>query len=623
MSTPPANQIDQMRKAQGQPVEYVVFSGGGAKGAGYSGVHGALEDSGILTGVKAVAGSSAGSISAAVIASGISKEDFEKLSQNTNMKGLLGEEGFLINKDGKPLLNLVADTVQNNVSSYLGSIDIQQVVEQRLQQVRREQEVLAKNSDKLPTKELAEKSAELQKQAARLEHLSSNNAEELYSLKQKSDTVGKITFGDLDLLRAINPEKFKGLVVTATRKDNGELIIFDAEHSPNIEIADACRASSSIPIVFKPHTIDGVEYVDGGYRDNIPLKYFGGKEFKRDNNLGVEDISGDATKIEEAKKQGRTMSFAFGGDMQDPANIAIYSAKEKIVEPGKIMTFLMDVVFKTLSRVGGKFKYSQEQNELHERVRENALNTVVLDTGEVGTLSFDKAQEKAQYLHIKGYLQTMDHMNNHELGSTIDQTLGHKNFILGVYEESLKQSTFQSWKNKIIGSHEEKTQGILNLCKDESWQNKSPQQVLSDLVVTAATQRTDGALSPTTNTMTKLIDKLNDPATPNKIVADFVEILKIDKNNDPRFDKNKTPSANLLNFKFDAKDFSAFLSKEQENIKGNNEKKNTEPAVKSHSEKHKVQGDGKKADIHKKKEGSKADLAKESIANSEGRKIGK
>lgn len=39
----------------------------------------------------------------------------------------------------------------------------------------------------------------------------------------------------------------------------------------------------------------------------------------------------------------------------------------------------MDVVFKVLARVGGIFKYSEEENKTHEKLRENALNTVVLN----------------------------------------------------------------------------------------------------------------------------------------------------------------------------------------------------------------------------------------------------
>ena len=54
--------------------------------------------------------------------------------------------------------------------------------------------------------------------------------------------------------------------------------------------------------------------------------------------------------------------------MDDSANIAIYSAKEKIVDPSKLVKFLMDG-FKVLARVGGIFKYSEEENKTHEKLR--------------------------------------------------------------------------------------------------------------------------------------------------------------------------------------------------------------------------------------------------------------
>jgi NTE family protein len=47
--------------------------------------------------------------------------------------------------------------------------------------------------------------------------------------------------------------------------------------------------------------------------------------------------------------------------MDADANVAIYSAKEKIINPSRLVKFLMDVVFKALARVGGKFKYSEEE----------------------------------------------------------------------------------------------------------------------------------------------------------------------------------------------------------------------------------------------------------------------
>ncbi len=56
------------------------------------------------------------------------------------------------------------------------------------------------------------------------------------------------------------------LFVTATDLNNGKVRYF---HKGNI--IDAVIASSSIPVVFKPHIIDNIYYVDGGVMDNLPI----------------------------------------------------------------------------------------------------------------------------------------------------------------------------------------------------------------------------------------------------------------------------------------------------------------------------------------------------------------
>lgn len=51
--------------------------------------------------------------------------------------------------------------------------------------------------------------------------------------------------------------------------------IFGTNETPDIDIADAVRASMSIPGVFKPYKIKGNSYVDGGLVANYPLSAFG------------------------------------------------------------------------------------------------------------------------------------------------------------------------------------------------------------------------------------------------------------------------------------------------------------------------------------------------------------
>ena len=122
--------LKQLETAQQESFKYIAFSGGGAKGNIYSGVHETLKKSGVLDGVEEVAGSSAGAITAAVVASGITEEDFQKLAQNTNFKNLLGDGlevpivGIKINAGGEPLEDLIRKSVSKNVTDYFKNTDI-------------------------------------------------------------------------------------------------------------------------------------------------------------------------------------------------------------------------------------------------------------------------------------------------------------------------------------------------------------------------------------------------------------------------------------------------------------------------------------------------------------------
>jgi NTE family protein len=567
-----SSSIEEIIAAQNQPFKCASFSGGGAKGAIYSGAHEALSKGGVLKNLDAVAGSSAGSLTAAMIATGISTEKYKQITKDTNLKGLLGE-GFLVNKDGKPLLNLLKNTIRSNISEFLENADISNLCNQRLEQIDKQK--LAAES--LPQSEKEETLSELTRQEDVLLNIISSNGKLIEEIKEKAlDPEGKILFKDLAMLRVIAPDTFKDLVVTATRKDTGDLEIFDSRNTPDVEIALACRASASIPIVFEPVTINGKQYVDGGYRDNLPLSHF-----NEENANGPKDISDNPEEIQSAKKTGRTLALAFGSGMDDSANVAIYSAQEKIVNPGKLVKFLMDVVFKALARVGGIFKYSEEENKTFERVRENALNTVVLDTGDVGTLSFDLAQEKAEYLHIKGFMQTSRYLDNHDIAPIKDPNFEMKDFFLKVYEDSQAKSTIQSWKDKVVGGKTEKLKVLLEFCKDEPWQNKSKEEVLSDVITISATARTSGKVTADTNTIKALTNALNDSFTPETVRLDFVKTLGIDVQKDKRFDNTKTLSQNMAKFKFEDNDFKEFLKNKQAN--------NTREEPKSMSEKIKEQ----------------------------------
>ncbi|HJD65037.1 MAG TPA: patatin-like phospholipase family protein [Rickettsia endosymbiont of Diachasma alloeum] len=526
----PVKNIEDSKEAL---IEYVAFSGGGAKGAIYSGVYAALKKADLLDNVKAVAGSSAGAITAAIVAFGTKPERFEEISKTTNLQDLLGQKGFSagvlqLNKDGKPLYDLLDKTIKDNVGDFLQRPDIKIV----------------------------------------------KDDEALDKLRERHKSGGKIYFRDLALLRKYDPANYKDLVVTAVEKDAGVLTIFSSLNTPDVEVALACCASAFIPLVFEPVEINGKKYVDGGYLDNVPTKYFKDNEPEFD----VKEITNDTDEIILAKKQGRTLSMAFGVGMEADANIAIYSAKE-FKSPGEIVKFLADVLFKMLAKIGGKFKYTDTLKETNEQLRENALNTVVLDTQGIDTLDFKDAQKYANYLHIKGYCQTMEYANNHGLAKEKDKTLECQKFLLNVYEvydnKNLnktfgakllemfipsKENNDSKWQQGIVENHDDKAKILLSFCNVNALTEENLQPLLTEYVIAAATSR-NGILKDNTNSVKALLHVLNDSTTSNKVKESFIEVFAIDRNKDTRFNKTKTYDENITKFKFNEEDLKGFITK--------------------------------------------------------------
>src|SRR5215212_2127398 len=76
---------------------------------------------------------------------------------------------------------------------------------------------------------------------------------------------GKRSLGGLARLVEQSGGSFDGrLRIAAVDRRNGKRVVFGAPGSPDASVAQAVLASCSIPWVFKPVTIDGREYVDGG-----------------------------------------------------------------------------------------------------------------------------------------------------------------------------------------------------------------------------------------------------------------------------------------------------------------------------------------------------------------------
>jgi len=190
--------------------------------------------------------------------------------------------------------------------------------------------------------------------------------------KLNLEPKSNLTFKELMDYNSRLPEgkKFKQFYVTAFNTETSQTEVFSAEHTPNVVIADAVRASMSIPVFFTPVTIreknssgileersklngtkrSPVHYMDGGILDNYPLwifddiKYCFGEDFKCDSNtkfsiqnpntLGFRLLDGETiekytnpnfeskAKTEEEKQFKETFSYQIGLLLNAVANDA-------------------------------------------------------------------------------------------------------------------------------------------------------------------------------------------------------------------------------------------------------------------------------------------------------------
>lgn len=72
------------------------------------------------------------------------------------------------------------------------------------------------------------------------------------------------TFGDLAAVAGVHA------YAVAVRLDTGQLRVFGDD--PADRVLDGLMASSAVPLLFPPWTVDGVRYVDGGVLAKLPLR---------------------------------------------------------------------------------------------------------------------------------------------------------------------------------------------------------------------------------------------------------------------------------------------------------------------------------------------------------------
>jgi NTE family protein len=205
----------------------LVFEGGGVKGIAYCGALNVLDSKGVLKNVSRVAGTSAGAITAGLLAVGYDKDEIFRLLKETSFSSFLDSHwGYIRDAIG----------LFSKFGWYKGK-KFQQWFEE---------------------------------------------------LIEKKTGNRSFTFKDLKEKVANNDDGFKDLAVAGTNLTTQTTEIFSAETTPDVAIARAVRISMSIPLFFYVVNYNKYRYVDGGLYYNYPINIFDNAKYLTDKKYGIE-----------------------------------------------------------------------------------------------------------------------------------------------------------------------------------------------------------------------------------------------------------------------------------------------------------------------------------------------
>jgi NTE family protein len=191
----------------------LVFEGGGAKGSAYAGCIEVLDSLGGYKAVSRVAGTSAGAITASLLACGAGSKGLSEAVYKTDFNSFIADKGGKVGGSAR-------------IPSHYGMHTGDGLVSALKENFQR----FAGNSD--------------------------------------------LSFAQLETLVANDPTRFKSLSVVASNLNQQRPQVFDAHNNPALPIWQAVRASLSIPLIFEPMKIDGDYYVDGGLVANYPIDLY-------------------------------------------------------------------------------------------------------------------------------------------------------------------------------------------------------------------------------------------------------------------------------------------------------------------------------------------------------------
>lgn len=385
----PGKGITVIRSAP--PIENLVLSGGGAKGIGYSAAFDQLEKSNWLSGLKHLAGSSAGALTAACLAMGLNAQQFEEVAADT-----LFRPGIIDSLRGSgDVPKLYGDVRMGfGLAPAVSSLKLMDRISATQAHV-----YLSQNWN---TAAFQEKLHDLHLE------LGDEAVQRLRALAQEPaldrDRTGRmVTFSDLALLHRLEPAKFKLLTLTGWDQTNKRETYFSAATTPHFPIAHAARISMAFPVVFQPMKADPGDglgerkFADGGIGSNKAVEVF-----KNPGAVFGVPISLDQRQREEIN--ARTAVFTFDGN-----NEAYMTLHGKEPQPphgvlNKIKSFFYRLVT-------GNPDYPGSDAADKHKVWDAGPNAMPVFHEGISTLSMSVSDEAKHKAHMQSAWRTLEYVD--------------------------------------------------------------------------------------------------------------------------------------------------------------------------------------------------------------------
>ena len=361
------------------PYDTLVYNGGGPKGIAFVGTNKQLKIEGILRGVKRVAGTSAGAITATLLAIGCTPEELSEILNKTDLSK------FLDHSLSKASPSSVWGWVRKQISSAPNLIK----TFQNFQKIFSAAKQVASD----PTASFTH--------LKKLAGLSNGFCEGEEFRKWIEDIIFKktgiahCTFGELRNLVITKDPTFKHLHVFVTDLTKRAVLQIDSESGKwdDYIISDAVRASMSIPVVFKPHELhrkdtNGLRvripdtfYVDGGLLANFPIDAF---DFQKYLPTNIENEQGN---LPVSNKR------ILGLKLVDPEpSQPVQSSNQTTVVLKQIMLMYFDA-----------------EGFFLNKNPDNKYRSISIDTKGATLLNFNPTEEKKQELIKSGKESTQNH----------------------------------------------------------------------------------------------------------------------------------------------------------------------------------------------------------------------